>query len=175
MLIPAKQLLFVCALTMFVSASHAQFIKIEQVFDKTPAKKVFAFNLRNITVDSILVLHAQELVFPPFINHFEQDSLYYARKSYNTIYIGKSDNPFLPEKYTAIRAVPPSDSLYIYFELDADNKCELNKAELYVTFLDKRYYEDYRKLENSVTDAGIRHCKKLKEKYGKVRHLEKVF
>ena len=172
---PGRPFLNLFLFLLITSSAEAQFVRIDEVFNKALTKRVYAFNLKNVTVDSILVLHAQELVFPPFINHFEQDSQFVSRKSCNTVFIGKSDNPFLPEKYTAIRAVPPSDSLFIYFEVNAESKCELNKAELYVTFLDKKYYEDYRKLENSVTDAGVRHCKKLKEKYGRVRHLEKVF
>lgn len=150
--------------------SLAQYISIEPVYSNDSTLTIYSFKLHNTSSDSIVVLHAQVFVEPPFINEYAQVIDQGSNNRTYRVQIGKSNNPRMPERYQAIRAVVPNDTLELFFRAPATAR-DYKLAELYITLLDKKYLGDFQRMDAVPSKSDINRCKMLKEKYGKVKHF----
>lgn len=165
-------LLFLLAL-LNVESTRAQHFMISQVYKaNADSDAVYSIVIRNSSNDSIMVLHTQEANLPPFLNKYKYDKGG-DKGAVLTLHLGKSTNPFLPEKYRATKTLPPKGQLELYFILPATYNGQLKNLVIYYSMLDDKFYPDFLKLEKTGTDASLKRCKALKEKHGKV-HLRKV-
>jgi hypothetical protein len=116
-----------------------------------------------------MVLHTQEAELPPFINHYEWDTLQ-NKFSGMLLRLGKINDPFLPEKYRATKTLEPKGSIELYFEVPKRFVMSKKNIEIWFSMLDKRFLGDFKKLETSSGGSLVSKCKHLKEKYGVVHH-----
>jgi hypothetical protein len=158
--------LFLLLLTGGVTS--AQNITIAPVYAKDSTVSIYSFRMMNTSKDSIVVLHAQVFVEPPFINEYAQG--YEAGTRVYKVQIGKSNNPRMPERYTAIRAVVPNDTLELFFRVEGNPQGK-KSADMYITLLDQKYLVDFQRMDAVPSKKDVARCKMLKEKYGKVKHF----
>jgi hypothetical protein len=130
---------------------------------------VYAISIRNIALDSILVLHTQEAQFPPFINRYRWEEERTATSNL-LLHLGKSNNPLLPEKYRATKTLASKEQIELYFVVPAKFNGKSKTLDIWYSMLGKKYYTDFQKLENANTNSSVKRCKKLKQKFGKVHH-----
>jgi hypothetical protein len=164
-----RSIIFLLVLAGMINC-QAQEISIVPVFSKDSVNTIYSLRLRNISADSIVVLHAQVFVEPPFINHYAQQMEVIKGEKIYSVHIGRSNNPRMPERYTAIRAVTPGAVQEMYFQV-ASPDTSLRHAEIYFTLLDKKYLSDFQRMDQLPSEKDVQRCKKLKEKYGKVKHF----
>jgi hypothetical protein len=153
---------------------RAQEISIVPVYTRDSVNTIYALKLLNSSEDSIVVLHAQVFVEPPFINHYAQQVEVVKGEKIFSVHIGRSNNPRMPERYTAIRAVTPGGVQEMYFDVASPDSC-LRLAEIYFTLLDKKYLSDFQRMDQLPSEKDVQRCKKLKEKYGKVKRYSVEF
>ena len=165
-----KGLLLILLVTTWPSLMKAQQIVIKPVYSNDSTLTVYSFKLCNTATDSIVVLHAQVFVEPPFINEYAQVIDQGSSSRTYRVQIGKSNNPRMPERYQAIRAITPGDTLELFFKAPATSK-DYKLAELYITLLAKKYLSDFQRMDQVPSRSDINRCKMLKEKYGKVKHF----
>lgn len=147
-----------------------QNIGISPVYSNDSTISIYSFKLHNTSGDSIVVLHAQVFVEPPFINEYAGVLEKTNNGRIYKVQIGKSNNPRMPERYQAIRAVVPNDTLELFFKAPTTSQ-DYKLAELYITLLDKKYLSDFQRMNLVPTRSDISRCKMLKEKHGKVKHF----
>jgi hypothetical protein len=163
-------LLLALSLLIYMETARAQVISVQPVYSNDSTLSIFSFKLHNTSADSIVVLHAQVFVEPPFINEYAEVVEQGATARTYRVQIGKSNNPRMPERYQAIRAIVPNDTLELFFRAPATAK-DYKLAELYITLLDKKYLRDFQRMDQVPSRSDISRCKMLKEKYGKVKHF----
>jgi hypothetical protein len=161
-------------LSCLLEVSAAQDISITPVYAKDSLFTIYSFKLHNTSADSIVVLHAQVFVEPPFINEYAQQSELTPNGRVFKVQIGKSNNPRMPERYQAIRAVVPNDILELFFRADTQTQ-DQRIGELYITLLDQKYLRDFQRINQVPSKSDIARCKMLKEKHGKVKHFNIAF
>lgn len=170
---PVWLILFFLLALLNVESTRAQHFMISQVYPaNADSDAVYSIVIRNSSNDSIMVLHTQEANLPPFLNKYKYDKGG-DKGAVLTLHLGKSTNPFLPEKYRATKTLPPKGQLELYFILPATYNGQMKNLVIYYSMLDDKFYPDFLKLEKTGTDASLKRCKALKEKHGKV-HLRKV-
>ena len=148
----------------------AQDYSVERLFRKDNSTlSVYALKITNVSNDSIIVLHAQEAQFPPFINTYKWDETKGAKQKV-IVHLGKTSDELNPEKYRATKSLAPQETISIYFSLPAKYDNSSKEVELWFSFLEKRYLDDFKKAEVSNSTDAIRRCKTLKEKHGRVVH-----
>lgn len=148
----------------------AQDYSVERLFRKDNSTlSVYALKITNISNDSIIVLHAQEAQFPPFINTYKWDETKGAKQKV-ILRLGKTSDDLNPEKYRATKSLAPQETVSIYFSLPAKFDNSSKEVELWFSFLDKKYLNEFKKAEVSNGSDAIRKCKTLKEKHGRVVH-----
>jgi hypothetical protein len=165
---------YTLCLSFLLKVSVAQDISITPVYSKDSLFTIYSFKLHNTSSDSIVVLHAQVFVEPPFINEYAQQIELTSTGRVFKVQIGKSNNPRMPERYQAIRAVVPNDTLELFFRAETNHK-DKRTGELYITLLDERYLRDFQRINQVPSKSDIARCKMLKEKYGKVKHFNIAF
>jgi hypothetical protein len=169
-----KRWLYALCLLGLMKFSVAQEISITPVYTKDSLFTIYSFKLHNTSTDSIVVLHAQVFVEPPFINEYAQQSELTATGRIYKVQIGKSNNPRMPERYQAIRAVVPNDTLELFFRAETHTQ-DRRMGELYITLLDEKYLRDFQRINQVPSTKDIARCKMLKEKHGKVKHFVVAF
>ncbi len=148
----------------------AQDYSVERLFRKDNSTlSVYALKITNVSNDSIIVLHAQEAQFPPFINTYKWDETKGAKQKV-IVHLGKTSDELNPEKYRATKSLAPQETISIYFSLPAKYDNSSKEVELWFSFLEKKYLGDFKKAEVSNSTDAIRRCKTLKEKHGRVVH-----
>ena len=148
----------------------AQDYSVERLFRKDNSTlSVYALKITNVSNDSIIVLHAQEAQFPPFINTYKWDETKGAKQKV-IVHLGKTSDELNPEKYRATKSLAPQETISIYFSLPAKYDNSSKEVELWFSFLEKKYLDDFKKAEVSNSTDAIRRCKTLKEKHGRVVH-----
>ena len=148
----------------------AQDYSVERLFRKDNSTlSVYALKITNVSNDSIIVLHAQEAQFPPFINTYKWDETKGAKQKV-VLRLGKTSDDLNPEKYRATKSLAPQETVSIYFSLPAKFDNSSKEVELWFSFLDKKYLNEFKKAEVSNGSDAIRKCKTLKEKHGRVVH-----
>jgi len=148
----------------------AQDYSVERLFRKDNSTlSVYALKITNVSNDSIIVLHAQEAQFPPFINTYKWDEAKGAKQKM-VIHLGKTSDELNPEKYRATKSLAPQETISIYFSLPAKYDNTSKEVELWFSFLEKKYLDEFKKAEVSNSADAIRRCKTLKEKHGRVVH-----
>ncbi len=148
----------------------AQDYSVERLFRKDNSTlSVYALKITNVSNDSIIVLHAQEAQFPPFINAYKWDEPK-GTKQKVVLRLGKTSDDLNPEKYRATKSLAPQETVSIYFSLPAKFDNSAKEVELWFSFLDKKYLNEFKKAEVSNGSDAIRKCKTLKEKHGRVVH-----
>lgn len=148
----------------------AQDYSVERLFRKDNSTlSVYALKITNVSNDSIIVLHAQEAQFPPFINTYKWDETKGAKQKV-ILRLGKTSDDLNPEKYRATKSLAPQETVSIYFSLPAKFDNSSKEVELWFSFLDKKYLNEFKKAEVSNGSDAIRKCKTLKEKHGRVVH-----
>lgn len=169
----------VCLVFLFLffctSAVVAQDYSIERLFRKdNSSSSVYALKMTNISNDSIIVLHAQEAQFPPFINAYKWDDVK-GSKGKMVVHLGKTSDELNPEKYRATKSLAPQETISIYFSLPAKFDNTSKELELWFSFLDKKYLDEFKKAQVSSDTDAIKKCKTLKEKHGRVVHRFIIF
>lgn len=148
----------------------AQDYSVERLFRKDNSTlSVYALKITNVSNDSIIVLHAQEAQFPPFINTYKWDETKGAKQKV-IVHLGKTSDELNPEKYRATKSLAPQETISIYFSLPAKYDNMAKEVELWFSFLEKKYLNEFKKAEVSNSADAIRRCKSLKEKHGRVVH-----
>ncbi len=151
----------------------AQNFMISQVYRaNADSNSIYSVVIRNTSNDSIMVLHTQEAELPPFINEYKWENGGVKGKLV-TLYLGKSNNPFLPEKYRATKTLAPKGVLELYFSLPAFLSGRPKELLVYYSMLHEKYYGIFNSLETKGTTASFKKCRVLKEKKGVV-HNRKV-
>jgi hypothetical protein len=146
--------LFFCTWT-----AVAQDYSVERLFRKDNSTlSVYALKITNVSNDSIIVLHAQEAQFPPFINAYKWDEPK-GTKQKVVLRLGKTSDDLNPEKYRATKSLAPQETVSIYFSLPAKFDNSANEVELWFSFLDKKYLNEFKKAEVSNGSDAIRKCK----------------
>lgn len=164
--------------TLFLISSQclrAQFVLISRVHEaRDTANSIYSVSIRNSSNDSIMVLHTQEAMYPPFINKYkwERES---GKDTGIIVYLGKSDNPLLPEKYRATKTLPPKGELQLYFLLPSNLNHLPKTAQIYFSMLQEKYYADFQKLESVGTNSALKRCQYLKQKHGRVFNKKVTF
>lgn len=168
------RLLFLLLITASFKGWSQDF-QVQRLFVKeSSGVVVYSLKITNTSSDSIIALHAQEAQFPPFINQYKFDE---TRNNMQKmiLHFGKTSDELNPEKYRATKSLGPNESFSLYFSIptgfDNDNK----ELELWYSFLDKKYLDEFKKAEASNATDAIRKCKTLKEKHGRVCHRFIVF
>lgn len=148
--------------------ASAQFFLISQVYPSdNEGQAIYSISINNSSNDSIMVLHTQEAELPPFINRYKWEEL--SEKDYKAIvFLGKSDNPLLPEQYRATKTLKPKGKLELYFNLPSSFNTEKKKLKIYYSMLSEKYYADFYKLEKTGSKSALKKCKSLKKKHGQV-------
>lgn len=159
----------------FAIHSNAQYFIVSKVYNaNSDGNSIYSVEIRNSSNDSIMVLHTQEAALPPFINLYKWEE----DKELNNqvvLYLGKSNNPFLPEKYRATKTLPPKGTLELYFILPASMSTYGKYLSVYFSMLDQKYYSIFHALETKGTNASFKKCRALKEKKGIVHHRKIPF
>jgi hypothetical protein len=106
-------------------------------------------------------------MYPPFINKYKWE-IESKSDSMLIIYLGKTNNPLLPEKYRATKTLPPKGTIELYFLLPARYDHLSKMGNIYYSMLDEKYYPDFQKLESMGTNAALKRCQSLKQKHGRV-------
>jgi hypothetical protein len=150
-------------------AVSAQDLNIERLFKNDNSTSVYALKIKNTSKDSIIVLHAQEAEFPPFINQYKWDDVKGA-KSKMLLHFGKTSDQLNPEKYRATKTLAPQETVSIYFSIPAKFDASTKEVELWFSFLDNKYLDEFKKSEVSNATDAVKKCKSLKEKHGRVVH-----
>jgi len=148
--------------------SFAQFFLISQVYPSdSEGQAVYSISINNSSNDSIMVLHTQEAELPPFINRYKWEEI--SEEGFKAIlYLGKSNNPLLPEQYRATKTLKPNGKLELYFNMPSSFNSAKKKLKIYYSMLSKKYYSDFYKLEKTGTKGALKKCKSLKKKHGQV-------
>lgn len=164
----------ILSLIVFSQELNAQRITVEPLPGKGEGEIIYSMRMTNTSADSILVLHAQEADLPPFINNYkwEADG---KDSSRITVFLGRSDNPYLPESYRATKTLPPQGQLQLYFRMRKALSITERNLTVYFSMLSDKYYDDFLLLEKTGSDAALRRCKTLKQKHGIVRKLSIPF
>lgn len=148
----------------------AQDYSVERLFRKDNSTlSVYSLKITNVSNDSIIVLHAQEVQFPPFINSYKWDETK-GTKQKVVLRLGKTSDELNPEKYRATKSLAPQETISIYFSLPSRFDNSSKEVELWFSFLAKKYLNEFKKSEVSNGPDAIRKCKTLKEKHGRVVH-----
>ncbi|MBK9399388.1 MAG: hypothetical protein IPN36_00605 [Bacteroidetes bacterium] len=154
---------------------RAQYFLVSKVYDPNGDENaIYSVEIRNSSNDSILVLHTQEAALPPFINLYKWEENKSNGKEI-TLYLGKSNNPFLPEKYRATKTLPPKGRLELYFKLPTSFNDQQKQLSVYFSMLHQKYYTIFHGLETKGTNAAFKKCRSLKEKKGIVHHRKVSF
>jgi hypothetical protein len=162
--------LLILSLFFCTWSAVAQDYSVERLFRKDNSTlSVYALKITNVSNDSIIVLHAQEAQFPPFINAYKWDETKGAKQKV-VLRLGKTSDDLNPEKYRATKSLAPQETVSIYFSLPAKFDNSAKEVELWFSFLDKKYLNEFKKAEVSNGSDAIRKCKTLKEKHGRVVH-----
>ena len=161
---------YVCSIGIFFlpNTTNAQFFLISQVYPSdSEGQAVYSISINNSSNDSIMVLHTQEAELPPFINRYKWEEV--SEKDCKAIiFLGKSNNPLLPEQYRATKTLKPKGNLELYFNMPSTFNSAKKKLKIYYSMLSKKYYSDFYKLEKTGTKAALKKCKSLKKKHGQV-------
>jgi len=146
----------------------AQFFLVSQVYPAdADSQAVYSISINNSSNDSIMVLHTQEAEFPPFINRYKWElSTEHGYKA--ILYLGKSNNPLLPEQYRATKTLKPKGKLELYFNMPSSFNDQKKQLKIYYSMLSKKFYADFFKLEKTGSKASLKKCKALKKKHGTV-------
>ena len=148
----------------------AQTFMVAQLYrSKGDSAAIYSITIRNTAIDSIMVLHTQEAELPPFINHYEWDSIQ-GRMPGMLLRLGKINDPFLPEKYRATKTLEPKGVVELYFEVPKHYLPIRKNVEIWFSMLDKKFLSDFKKLETSSGGSSVSRCRHIKEKYGVVHH-----
>lgn len=149
-------------------SSSAQFFLISQVYPSdSDGQAVYSISINNSSNDSIMVLHTQEAELPPFINRYKWEEL--TENGFKAIvFLGKSNNPLLPEQYRATKTLKPKGKLELYFNMPSTFNDEKKKLKIYYSMLSKKFYADFYKLEKTGSKAALKKCKSLKKRHGTV-------
>ncbi|MFM7015937.1 MAG: hypothetical protein ACKOX3_06365 [Bacteroidota bacterium] len=148
----------------------AQDFHVERLFQKENATvSVYSLKMINTSNDSIIVLHAQEAQFPPFINVYKWEEVK-GPKSKLLIHLGKTTDDLNPEKYRATKSLAPQETISIYFSLPSKMDKQVKEVELWFSYLDRKYLDEFKKAEKTNAVDAIKKCKLLKEKHGRVVH-----
>lgn len=162
-------------LVLLCSNVNAQYFLVSQVYKaNADSDAVYSIIIRNSSNDSIMVLHTQEAAMPPFINHYKWEKSEDENVTV-TLYLGKSNNPFLPEKYRATKTLPPKGQLELYFTLPATYNGKLKQLVVYYSMLSEKFYPDFLRLETNGSNAALKRCKTLKQKHGVVFNRKVAF
>ncbi len=154
---------------------RAQHFLVSKVYDPNGDENaIYSVEIRNSSNDSIMVLHTQEAALPPFINLYKWEENKSNGKEI-TLYLGKSNNPFLPEKYRATKTLPPKGRLELYFKLPTSFNDQQKQLSVYFSMLHQKYYALFHGLETKGTNAAFKKCRSLKEKKGIVHHRKVSF
>jgi hypothetical protein len=148
--------------------AFAQFFLISQVYPSdSEGQAVYSISINNSSNDSIMVLHTQEAELPPFINRYKWEEI--SEVGFKAIlYLGKSNNPLLPEQYRATKTLKPKGKLELYFNMPSTFNGAKKKLKIYYSMLSKKYYADFYKLEKTGSKSALKKCKSLKKKHGQV-------
>lgn len=164
-----------CMISGMVGSVSAQTFMVAQLYrSKGDSGAIYSITIRNTAIDSIMVLHTQEAEVPPFINHYEWDTIP-GKIPGMLLRLGKINDPFLPEKYRATKTLEPKGSIELYFEVPKKYLSMRKNVEIWFSMLDKKYSSDFKKLETSSGGSSVTRCRHLKEKYGVVHHRLLVF
>ena len=154
---------------------RAQHFLVSKVYDPNGDENaIYSVEIRNSSNDSIMVLHTQEAALPPFINLYKWEENKSNGKEI-TLYLGKSNNPFLPEKYRATKTLTPKGRLELYFKLPTSFNDQQKQLSVYFSMLHQKYYTIFHGLETKGTNAAFKKCRSLKEKKGIVHHRNVSF
>jgi hypothetical protein len=168
------RIVFLFVLVSCVKAG-AQDFSVERLFRKdNSSSSVYSLKITNISNDSIIVLHAQEAQFPPFINTYKWDEAKGSKQKV-VLRLGKTSDDLNPEKYRATKSLAPQETVSIYFSLPSKFDNSNKEVELWFSFLDRKYLNEFKKAELTNSSDAIRKCKTLKEKHGRVVHRFIVF
>ena len=168
MKLPAISFLFLSLTCIFSSSIRAQGFVISEVYvDANDSSSIYSIEIRNTANDSLIVLHTQESSLPPFINNYKIEI-----KSNNkmVIYLGKGNNPLVPEKYRATTSLAPNSVMTLYFKVNKDKIKGEKELDIWYSMMDKKYLGAFKKLDTSNSISDMKRCRKLKEKYGVVHH-----
>jgi len=147
-----------------------QDLKVERLFTKDDASvSVYALKIINTSNDSIIVLHAQEAQFPPFINLYKWDEVKSPKRKI-ILHFGKTADDLNPEKYRATKTLASRETAIVYFSFPSKFDNAVKELELWLSFLDNKYLGEFKKSEVSNSSDAIKKCKTIKEKHGKVVH-----
>lgn len=128
--------------------------------------RIYAVRFKNTSADSIMVLHAQESQLPPFINNYKWEKNTKTGHAPVTVYLGRSDNPFLPEQYRATKTLVPLEEVDLYFRLRGLDDESVKTMLVYYSMLSARYAHEFILLEKTGTSSASKRCKSLKQKHG---------
>lgn len=129
----------------------------------------------NTSEDSIMVLHAQEASLPPFINSYKWEPSKDKKTAPLIVFMGRSDNPYLPEKYRATKTLVPREKVELYFRLKNAPSNQTKSLLVYFSMLTGRFASDFLLLEKTGTNAALRRCQSLKQKHGIVHKRSVIF
>lgn len=156
--------------------SNAQEITVRLLYPaNNGGERIYAVRFRNTSPDSIMVLHAQESQLPPFINNYKWEKTGRNGEAPVTVYLGRSDNPFLPEQYRATKTLSPLEELELYFRLRKLNEDVQKSLLVYFSMLSDRYANEFLLLEKTGTASALKRCKSLKQKHGVVHKRNSPF
>lgn len=122
-----------------------------------------------------MVLHAQESQLPPFINNYKWENTGKTDPVSITVYLGRSDNPFLPEQYRATKTLSPLEEVDLYFRLRGLENDTTKTLLVYFSMLSSRYANEFILLEKTGTSSAFKRCKSLKQKHGVVHKRQIPF
>lgn len=169
------KLLLTCSAFAILQEANAQYFMISQIYpSNTTGEAVYSISIRNSANDSIMVLHTQEASLPPFINRYKWENGG-EKEIKATLYFGKSNNPFLPERYRATKTLPPNGEMELYFTMPANFNSYRKQLIIYYSMLEDKFYSDFHKLETTGTNSSLKKCKALKEKHGVVHNRKVIF
>lgn len=115
-----------------------------------------------------MVLHTQEASLPPFINRYKFENVKKGGREHMTVFLGKSNNPFLPEQYRAAKMLEPKEKLSLYFVVPKTYMNDAKMLQVWFSMLENKYVTDFRKLESFGGNSMVKRCRKIKEKHGVV-------
>ncbi len=162
-------LLFTVCCSLLQTA-QAQFFLVSSVHrPANDTMAVYSLTIRNTATDSIIVFHSQETESPPFINTYRyqvmgEDSL--------CIFLGKSNNPNIPETYRATKTFPAHTSAEIYFAIPKSLSKRKKYIDIWYSIIDQRYETAFLRLEQIETNQNVEKCRKIKERFGKAYHRQ---
>ena len=165
-----KLKLVILVYLLWTIPGYSQDFQVERLFLKDNSNLiVYSMKIKNTSADSIIVLHAQEVQYPPFINQYKWDELK-GNKPKITIHLGKTSDELNPEKYRATKSLAPQETATIYFSLPSNYDKMSKEVEFWYSLLDKKYLDEFKKAEQTNSTDAARKCKVLKEKHGRAVH-----